>query len=277
MTQKNFTIFCVLLVSFLLLSGCAAMSLFQRNDCRLTITVEGNGTVSPAEGRHLYDCGRTITVEATPDIGWLFFEWQGPVADRSNEITSVTIDKNLEIKAVFIHPGAASPEGTPVTDPDEEDAIVKAPAESKGAYALEVMQGEGVRSEYEIWNCTGLEGQWHWFSKLIMAGYGTAEGETMFIMPPRPSDPNQPWESLPFDAEFEGSFIVDGVEGILKSTSTNIVVTIEENPTGDFMYWRGSGTVTVSVPSMGFSINQPVTDTNQGPIFLERGSHSRCN
>lgn len=276
MTHKKFTSICLLFLISLVLSGCAAMNLFQSKDCLLSIEVTGGGSVSPAEGQHLYSCGQAVTILATPDPGWQFMEWQGPVADKSSEQTTVIVDDVIEIHAIFVHPGAAEPVGPPEPDPEEEAAVEASP-ETGGAFALEVLQGEGVRSEYEIWNCTGLEGQWHWFSKMTMAGYGSAEGKTTFTMPPRPSDPNQPWESLPFDVEFEGSFIVDGVEGILKSSSNNVVVTIEENQTGAFMYWRGSSTVTVSVPSMGFLITQPANGGTQGPIFLERGRHTRCN
>jgi len=62
----------------------------------LTITVDGNGTTSPAEGTHTYVEGTSVAVSATPAAGWVFDHWSGGSSGSANPTTVVmTEGKNL--------------------------------------------------------------------------------------------------------------------------------------------------------------------------------------
>jgi hypothetical protein len=65
----------------------------------LSVTVEGNGSVSPASGTYPGDLPRTLT--ATADTGWHFDRWEGMLSGTDNPVTiPMTLDKS--INAVFV-------------------------------------------------------------------------------------------------------------------------------------------------------------------------------
>lgn len=66
---------------------------------RLRVDVEGAGVVTPAGGT--YDIGSSVTLVATPDVGWQFAGWDGDVSGSSLSI-DVLIEKDLTIKALFV-------------------------------------------------------------------------------------------------------------------------------------------------------------------------------
>ena len=69
----------------------------------LRVTIEGEGNVSPPPGRHdNLEPGTVVELQASASSGWLFSHWEGNVQNRNSEITSVVIDKNTTVKAVFI-------------------------------------------------------------------------------------------------------------------------------------------------------------------------------
>jgi len=67
----------------------------------LTMAVNGNGTVTPSTGNHSYASGEVVAISATPMSGWLFDHWEGAVADTSSASTTVAIDADKTVTAVF--------------------------------------------------------------------------------------------------------------------------------------------------------------------------------
>ncbi len=67
---------------------------------RLTISVQGAGTVSPFPGEYTYIEGKQLTLIATPDVGSRFERWTGDVLGTSNVIT-VTMNTDKAVTAVF--------------------------------------------------------------------------------------------------------------------------------------------------------------------------------
>jgi len=51
----------------------------------LTIAINGNGSVSPVVGSHVYPFGATVNISAVPDTGWQFVNWTYPTS-QSPEI-----------------------------------------------------------------------------------------------------------------------------------------------------------------------------------------------
>jgi len=69
-----------------------------------TLTMEqptGSGTVSPEVGTHIHSEGEVVTVSATADVGYEFDHWIGDVADTYSATTTVTMDSDKIVQAVF--------------------------------------------------------------------------------------------------------------------------------------------------------------------------------
>ena len=76
----------------------------------LTISsVEGGSVTTPGEGTFAYDAGEVVELEATSDDGYQFDEWTGDVADVNDATTTITMDGDKSITAVFsaVTPGAS--------------------------------------------------------------------------------------------------------------------------------------------------------------------------
>jgi len=67
----------------------------------LTISVNGNGSTSPAAGNYIYAEGTVVDISATPDEGWQFDGWSGDVADSGSASTTVTMNSNKTVGANF--------------------------------------------------------------------------------------------------------------------------------------------------------------------------------
>lgn len=75
----------------------------------LEISISGQGTVNPASGIHQYVEGETVNLQATAVSGWLFKQWEGAVADPYLAATTLLMDCNQAIKAVFEAQGPVAP------------------------------------------------------------------------------------------------------------------------------------------------------------------------
>lgn len=67
----------------------------------LTVQVVGQGTTTPAAGEHVYPAGTVVNLSATPATGWKFSHWAGEVAEPNSPTTTVTMDRDKEVIAVF--------------------------------------------------------------------------------------------------------------------------------------------------------------------------------
>jgi hypothetical protein len=69
----------------------------------LTLAVQGNGSVTPLAGDHVYEENAVVPITATADSGWAFTGWLGDVANPSTAATTVTMDANKTVTAIFIN------------------------------------------------------------------------------------------------------------------------------------------------------------------------------
>ncbi len=67
----------------------------------LTMAVNGDGSTTPPVGNHTYPSGTVVNITATPDAGWKFINWEGDVADPNSANTTVTMDADKTVIAVF--------------------------------------------------------------------------------------------------------------------------------------------------------------------------------
>ncbi len=75
----------------------------------LTLTKEGQGTVTKDPDKSEYDAGEIVTLSATPSPGWLFSGWQGGGLSGSANPITVTMDGDKDVKAIFAQPGTTGP------------------------------------------------------------------------------------------------------------------------------------------------------------------------
>jgi len=68
----------------------------------LAVDADGQGTVDPGKGAHTYDKDSVVNLSAFAAAGWRFDRWEGPVANASQPVTTVTVSEDLAVKAVFI-------------------------------------------------------------------------------------------------------------------------------------------------------------------------------
>jgi hypothetical protein len=71
----------------------------------LTMKTTGSGSADPAGG--VYAPGTTVSLTATPDPDWQFFCWLGDVADPDTASTTVTMDCDQTVTALFVQQGRA--------------------------------------------------------------------------------------------------------------------------------------------------------------------------
>ncbi len=125
----------IIAVFVLSLSGCMLFNASPEEEdvYELVIEIDGEGTVTPAVGRHRYQKDETVTLRAEPAEGWSFSRWQGPVRDMHGRETTTRVFDDQTIRAVFIELPQASAGGT-----------------GSCARARHVQSGEGVRVEYDL-------------------------------------------------------------------------------------------------------------------------------
>lgn len=66
----------------------------------IEITTDGKGSTSPSEGKHPYEEGVTLEIEAEPDEGWTFDGWSGDV-DSDDKTVEISMEENKSVVAHF--------------------------------------------------------------------------------------------------------------------------------------------------------------------------------
>jgi len=75
-------------------------ALFEEHEYKLTVNVEGNGSVDVEPEEDTYEPGTEVNLTADPDEHWYFVNWTGDYESEEEEIT-VNMDDDKEITAEF--------------------------------------------------------------------------------------------------------------------------------------------------------------------------------
>jgi hypothetical protein len=67
----------------------------------LTIDISGQGSTVPEGGKHRYSQDAVVSLKAVPDAGWLFAGWTGDIADTISEDTTIIMDEDKQVTALF--------------------------------------------------------------------------------------------------------------------------------------------------------------------------------
>jgi hypothetical protein len=67
----------------------------------LTTMVTGEGTIDRSPDRVNYSPGQEVMLTAVADDGWEFVQWSGNVTNRNNETTSIVINGDTVVEALF--------------------------------------------------------------------------------------------------------------------------------------------------------------------------------
>jgi len=87
----------------------------------LTVEVDGLGTVDHPPGSHDKDEDSMVSLVAEPDPGWEFVDWIGDVNSPKQKETTVLMDGDKTVKAVFAE-----------EDPDEVEYTLTIEVEGEG-------------------------------------------------------------------------------------------------------------------------------------------------
>lgn len=80
----------------------AVIVIFQDTSTKeLVLQTSGNGTTSPPAGVYDYAFGSLVDLSATPSDGWVFESWSGEVDDPYSPNTSVIVDSDKTVTAIF--------------------------------------------------------------------------------------------------------------------------------------------------------------------------------
>lgn len=80
------------------------------NQCTLTTSSQGNGTVSLNPSGGTYAEGTSVTLTATPETGYQFDRWDGDVTGPTNPLT-ITLNSDMRAIAIFVEQSGGSSGG----------------------------------------------------------------------------------------------------------------------------------------------------------------------
>ncbi len=97
--MKRIFLLFLLLALIVTMAGCSKKTTTTKYT--LTTQIAGSGEVIPSKGTHEYTKDTVVKLTATAAEGWRIKEWIGEVTEPQQEKTSVLMDKDKTVKAVF--------------------------------------------------------------------------------------------------------------------------------------------------------------------------------
>jgi len=92
----------LLLVVVLSLTGCLGGGKTSGDKVTLTVAITGEGSLVPKVGKHEYSKDTVVDLKAEPAENWQFSHWSGDVAETNAAETSIKMDGDKSVRAVFV-------------------------------------------------------------------------------------------------------------------------------------------------------------------------------
>ncbi len=147
---------------------------------KLSISVSEGGSV---DGAGLYDSESQVTLTATPEEGYRFGGWTGPVADVDALQTQVTLTEDVTIEANFVKvwnltvtgSEGGSVEGSGIFDEGMETTVIATPEEGYrfGGWTGPVADVDALQTQVTLTEDTTIEAN---FVKVWRVGLEAGEG-----------------------------------------------------------------------------------------------------
>ncbi|MBK6282516.1 MAG: metallophosphoesterase [Draconibacterium sp.] len=83
--------------SYTILPGSSAPT----HSLTMAVSPSGSGSILPATGVHIYEENTSVTIKATRNSGYFFDHWEGDVANTNSPETTVTLNSDKTITAIF--------------------------------------------------------------------------------------------------------------------------------------------------------------------------------
>ena len=160
--KKRLILVTILLVMVFVFSGCDFFGPDSDvSSVILAFDIDGQGEIIVDSGQSKdieVEKGAVVNLEAVPSEGWEFKKWIGDVQNKTNSSTSILMDKDKEVTAVFKEK-ATGPDfkveitetNSPITEGEELEvkALVENIGDEEGSQDIELIIGE-LRDQKEI-------------------------------------------------------------------------------------------------------------------------------
>ena len=100
-------------------AGTNEIDFIARYKLTITITPRGAGETSPPAGTHVFEACSEVSIGASAYPGYVFSRWEGPVSDPNAALTTVYLDGNKAVTAVFETGCAVDNEPPQITSPGD--------------------------------------------------------------------------------------------------------------------------------------------------------------
>jgi uncharacterized repeat protein (TIGR02543 family) len=248
----------------------------------LSITINGQGSVTKDPDQTGYTYGTVVTLTADPDDGWTFDHWSGDLTGSENP-TTITMNGNKDVSAYFtqneytltitIDPVGGGTVDTDIAPPYHYNDIVTVTANANPGYTFDHWSGDLTGSE----NPTTITMNWN---KSVTAHFTQNEYTLTITIDPvgkgtvdaSPSPPYHYNDNVTLTAIPNTGYAFDHWSGDLTGSTnpTNIIMDGNKSVTAHFVVSEeytltilieGSGSVTKNPDQSTYEYGQVVTLT----------------
>jgi len=101
---KRYLFLSLLMIVVVIISACGNNGIVENNYQILTIEKTGEGETTPVAGNHDIEKGTIVSLEAVAASEWQFVRWEGSVVDSGSANTTIYMDSDKTVRAVFEEP-----------------------------------------------------------------------------------------------------------------------------------------------------------------------------
>ncbi|RLD12901.1 MAG: hypothetical protein DRI28_06930, partial [Caldiserica bacterium] len=236
----------------------------------LTMAVDpaGGGTTDPAVGDHVYGDGAVVDISATANEGYRFDHWEGDVADPNSANTTVTMDEDKTVTAVFVKQYILTmevdPDGAGTTTPPvgdhlyDENTVVNISATANEGYRFDHWEGD-VADPNSANTTITMDGD-----KTATAVFVKTYNLTINIQPDECTATTTPaagthtydeGEVVNVTANENENWLFDHWEGDAAGTETSVDITMDSDKTITAVFVRNAPELSVNPTDLEFSFN----------------------